>query len=74
MSSDKGQMKDEDTVTLPDVEEGNEVKHSHDGVEEGVNIRVYTCVQFVLKLMISYSKHMQMTGYLCKVKFKSKSS
>lgn len=35
VSSDKGQMKDEDTVTLPDVEEGNEMKHSHDGVEEG---------------------------------------
>lgn len=47
VSSDKGQVKDEDTAPLPDVEEGNEVKHSHDGVEEGVKIRVYTCVQFV---------------------------
>jgi len=39
-------MKDEDTVPLPDVEEGNEVKQSHNGVEEGVKIRVYTCTNF----------------------------
>lgn len=43
VSSDKGQVKDEDTVPLPDVEEGNEVKQSHNGVEEGVKIKVYTC-------------------------------
>lgn len=42
VSSDKGQMKDEDTVPLPEVEEGNEVKQSQNGVEEGVKIRVYT--------------------------------
>lgn len=37
-------MKDEDIVILLDVEEGNEMKYSYDGVEEGVNIRVYICV------------------------------
>ena len=47
VSSDKGQVKDEDTVPLPDVEEGSEVKQSHNGVEEGVEIWVYTCGQFI---------------------------
>ena len=42
VSSDKGQMKDEDTVPLPDVDEGNEVKQSFDGVEEGAKIIVNT--------------------------------
>jgi len=41
VSSDKGQMGDEETVPLPDVDEGNEVKQSRNGVEEGVNIRMY---------------------------------
>ena len=40
-------MKDEDTIPLPDVDEGNEVK-DHNGVEEGVKLRVYTCL-FVSK-------------------------
>ena len=35
-------MRDEETVPLPDVDEGNEVKQSHNGVEEGVTIRMYT--------------------------------
>ena len=37
MSSEKAvQMKDEDDVSLPDVEEGQEVKSRYAGFEEGM--------------------------------------
>lgn len=40
VSSEKSQTRDDDTVLLPGVEEGNEAKQNNTGVEEGVEIKV----------------------------------
>ena len=41
VSSDKSQARDEDTALLPDVEEGNEMKQSHAGEDEGRKLKIF---------------------------------